>query len=89
MEGVLPEGVNVPQVTAHIDVLPTLCELAGSMPEAVDAKIEGRSLVPLLMNQNAEWPDRPLVTHQGGGNVVRLLRMPIKTAVFEKADGVW
>ena len=65
-KGVLPEGVNVPQVTAHIDVLPTLCELAGvKVPEAVDTKIEGRSLVPLLMNQNAEWPDRPLVTHQG------------------------
>ena len=65
-KGVLPEGVDVPQVTAHIDVLPTLCELAGvKVPDAVDEKIEGRSLVPLLMIQNAEWPDRPLVTHQG------------------------
>ena len=47
-KGVLPEGVDVSQVTAHIDVLPTLCELAGvQVPEAVDEKIEGQSLVPL------------------------------------------
>ena len=51
-KGVLPEGVAVSQVTAHIDVLPTLCELAGvQIPQTVAAKIEGRSLVPLLKNQ--------------------------------------
>ena len=65
-KGVLPEGVDVSQVTAHIDVLPTLCELAGvQIPQTVADKIEGRSLVPLLKNQKADWPDRPLVTHQG------------------------
>ena len=50
-KGVLPEGVNVPQVTAHIDVLPTLCELAGvKVPEAVDTKIAKlRKLGPALV----------------------------------------
>jgi acetyl esterase/lipase len=64
--GTLPAGVDVPAVTAHIDVLPTLCELAGAtIPPPVAAKVEGRSLVPLLEDAEAEWPDRLLVTHVG------------------------
>jgi arylsulfatase A-like enzyme len=64
--GRLPAGVDVPAVTAHIDVLPTLCELAGvAVPPAVAEKVEGRSLVPLLTDASAAWPDRPLVTHVG------------------------
>ena len=64
--GSLPEGVDVPAVTAHLDVLPTLCEIAGAeIPPQVAAKLEGRSLVPLLRDATAAWPDRPLVTHQG------------------------
>ncbi|MFM9059684.1 MAG: sulfatase/phosphatase domain-containing protein, partial [Planctomycetaceae bacterium] len=64
--GTLPAGVDVPAVTAHIDVLPTLCELSGvQVPPAVAAKVEGRSLVPLLRDARAAWPDRPLVTHVG------------------------
>ena len=64
--GTLPAGVDVRAVTAHIDVVPTLCEIAGAtIPPAVAAKVEGRSLVPLLEDAEAEWPDRPLVTHVG------------------------
>lgn len=40
--------------------------LAGvALPPAVAEKVEGRSLVPLLTNASAAWPDRPLVTHVG------------------------
>jgi arylsulfatase A-like enzyme/acetyl esterase/lipase len=64
--GALPAGVDIPAVTAHIDVLPTLCEIAGAeIPPAVAAKLEGRSLVPLFLDAEAEWPDRLLVTHVG------------------------
>jgi len=64
--GVLPAGVDVPAVTAHLDVLPTLCEIAGAaIPRDVAARLEGRSLVPLLHDRQAAWPDRPLVTHLG------------------------
>ena len=64
--GTLPTGVDLPQVTAHLDVLPTLCELAGvDLPADVQARVEGRSLVPLLRSKDAAWPDRPLVTHCG------------------------
>jgi arylsulfatase len=64
--GTLPAGVDVPAVTAHIDVLPTLCELAGAtIPPTIAAKVEGRSLLPLLEDTEAMWPDRLLVTHVG------------------------
>jgi arylsulfatase len=62
----LPAGVDVPVHTAHVDVLPTLCELSGTeISPAVAARLEGRSLVPLLHDAAAPWPDRPLVTHVG------------------------
>jgi len=54
------------RLTAHLDFFPTLAELTGAaVPEAVRAKLEGFSLVPLLENERAAWPDRFLVTHVG------------------------
>ncbi len=57
---------DVEPLAAHIDLLPTLAELAGAkIPAAVAAKLDGRSLVPLLQNARAPWPDRFLFTHVG------------------------
>jgi len=65
-KGALPAGMDVPAVTAHIDVLPTLCDLAEvPLPPAVAEKVEGRSFAPLLRGARIAWPDRPLVTHCG------------------------
>ncbi len=48
-------------VSAHIDVLPTLAGLAGAkIPEK---QVEGRSLIPLLLDPAAPQPDRYLYTH--------------------------
>jgi arylsulfatase len=59
-----PAEVAAP--AAHIDFFPTLAELAGVELDAkTRAQIEGRSLVPLLANPRAPWPDRTLVTHVG------------------------
>ena len=64
--GTLPAGVDVSAVTAHVDVLPTLCEITGAaVPADLAPRLEGRSLVPLLRDSSAPWPDRPLVTHVG------------------------
>lgn len=53
-------------LTAHIDVFPTLAEIAGAKPDdKVRLQVEGRSLVPLLVDPGADWPDRMLVTHVG------------------------
>jgi arylsulfatase len=53
-------------LTAHIDIFPTLAALAGAQFfEKVHAQVEGRSLVPLLANPDAPWPERVLFTHLG------------------------
>lgn len=64
-KGRIREGVDVSALTAHIDFYPTLCELAGA--ELPDGKLkpEGRSLVPLLENPQAGWPERKLFIHRG------------------------
>ncbi len=55
-----------PQLAAHVDVFPTLAELAGAtLAPGTAAQVEGRSLVPLLESPAAAWPDRFLVTHVG------------------------
>ena len=64
--GTLTPG-EVGASVAHIDVLPTLAELAGAaLSDKAKSQVEGRSFVPLLLNTNADWPDnRVLVTHVG------------------------
>lgn len=60
------QPATVDRLTAHIDVFPTLVEIAGAkLTDAVKMQVEGRSLLPLLKNGNAEWADRQLVTHVG------------------------
>ncbi len=62
----LTAGSESAALTAHLDVLPTLAELAGAkLDDALQQQVEGRSLVPLLMNPKAPWADRTLVTHVG------------------------
>lgn len=57
---------DVPALTAHIDVFPTLVDLADAkIPGDVAKKLDGRSLVPLLNDPQASWDDRVLFTHVG------------------------
>ncbi|MBN2134066.1 MAG: arylsulfatase [Sedimentisphaerales bacterium] len=59
--GGLGGGRNVNRLTAHIDLLPTLidlCDLQG--PSGVT--FDGTSITPLLKGDDANWPDRILVT---------------------------
>ncbi len=59
-------GRDVPALTAHLDILPTLMAITGaSADDTLKKQIEGRSLLPLLTGASAEWPDRTLVTHVG------------------------
>jgi arylsulfatase A-like enzyme len=60
----LPAGTDVDRLAAHIDLLPTFAELAGAkLPDSLVP--DGRSLVPLLENPQAEWSDRYIFVHQG------------------------
>lgn len=64
--GKLTAGVDSSALTAHIDIFPTLAELAGVKLNAdLQKQVEGRSLLPLLVDPKAEWADRTLVTHVG------------------------
>jgi arylsulfatase len=59
-------GVDCPALAAHLDVLPTLAEIAGvQLDDQLRSQVEGRSLLPLLRQPTAAWPDRILVTHTG------------------------
>ena len=65
LPGVVSPG-DLPQFTAHIDVAPTLLELAGvSTPPPMRRQIEGRSLAPLLKDRKSTWENRLLVSHLG------------------------
>ncbi len=55
------------ELTAHLDLLPTLCELAGvEIPSDLQAELEGYSLIPLLegeVGQSWQHDDRFLFHH--------------------------
>jgi arylsulfatase len=51
-------------LTAHVDLYPTLAAIAGARLSE-DFKLDGRSLLALLKDSDAEWPDRFLFTHVG------------------------
>ena len=61
-------GRKIDRIAAHIDVLPTLLDLAGVTPDANalppgaagGPSLDGMSLAPLLLGERAEWPDRTL-----------------------------
>jgi arylsulfatase A-like enzyme len=59
-------GRDVKQLTAHIDIFPTLAAITeAKVPPEFAGQVEGRSLLPLLEDDAADWPDRTLVTHVG------------------------
>ncbi len=58
--GQFPEGLQIKEMAAHIDLLPTLADLLDlEMPENVD----GISLLPLLQQTQEQLPARNLYTH--------------------------
>lgn len=69
---VLPEGQNAgttcPAPVNLLDVYPTLVDLCGLPPRP---ELEGRSLVPLLKNPQAEWQTPTVTTHGRNNHAVR------------------
>lgn len=61
-----PPGVRTGRIAAHIDITPTLLELAKAEPPQ-DHKFDGRSLVAALKSGTANWPERTLFfqAHRG------------------------
>jgi arylsulfatase A-like enzyme len=67
-KGHVQEGLDIPALAAHIDLYRTFCDLAGAKIPASSLEPGGRSLVPLLENPKADWPDRTLFIHIGRWN---------------------
>lgn len=72
----IPRPGRVEQIAAHIDVFPTLLELCG-VPPPRGLPLDGVSLVPLLLGQASQWPDRMLFFHAE--------RRPDPSAIFPGA----
>ena len=67
-KGHLEEGIDIPALAAHVDLYRTFCDLAGADVPPSPLEPGGRSLVPLLENPKAAWPDRTLFIHVGRWN---------------------
>jgi arylsulfatase A-like enzyme len=65
-------GREVNRIAAHIDILPTLLELAAL--KAGGPPLDGRSLLPLLRDEPVEWADRTLFTQWHRGDEPELFR---------------
>jgi arylsulfatase A-like enzyme len=64
--GGIPSGAECDVLSAHLDVFPTLAEITGAtLSIGVKTQVEGRSLLPVLMDPKAGWADRTLVHHVG------------------------
>lgn len=60
--GGLSKGRDIPKLSAHIDVLPTLVDLLG-LKKPIGPQIDGISLAPLLRDPSAILQDRTLFVH--------------------------
>ncbi len=60
--GKIAAGQTVPQISAAIDLLPTLADLAG-IRVASKKPLDGVSLKPLLTGTVKKWPDRTIYSH--------------------------
>lgn len=64
-KGKIEGGKECHKLTAHMDMYPTLAAFAGSdAPLPGNKEWDGRSLMPLLENPDAEWAPRLVITHQ-------------------------
>lgn len=57
--GKIAAGKRIGELTAHIDVLPTLIELCGL--DAPEIEYDGTSIGDLLYSEDPDWPKRSLV----------------------------
>jgi len=64
----LKRGRSSDRVVAHIDILPTVLDACG-FERPKEPKLDGRSFLPLLTDEKADWPDRYLVIQSHRGDV--------------------
>ena len=80
-------GRKVDRIAAHIDLFPTLLDLAGVTPPA-GPKVDGRTLRPLLDHDHPDWPERRLYTHaEPGRNPVAMYPGAVRTQRYNLVNG--
>ncbi|TWU44371.1 Arylsulfatase [Novipirellula aureliae] len=73
-KGVLGAGVDIDGLAAHLDLYKTFSELVGATLPKQMQELDGRSLLPLLENPEADWPDREIFIHCGRWETGRMER---------------
>ncbi|WP_411827826.1 arylsulfatase [Luteolibacter sp. AS25] len=63
LPGTTEAGRDIDKLARHIDVFPTFADIAEQDISAL--KLDGRSLLPLVEDTDADWPDRNLFFHRG------------------------
>lgn len=79
-DGNISGGRDLTELTAHIDVMPSLAELCGIKLPNNHRSLDGQSLVPLINNEEVDWAERVLVTDSQREQVPARWR---KTAVMK------
>ncbi|MFV1967949.1 MAG: arylsulfatase [Pirellulaceae bacterium] len=78
----LKAGVSRDELSAHIDLLPTILDACG-VPRPQDLHLDGRSLLPLLEGKTADWSDRSIVIQSHRGD------RPVRYHHFMIRDSRW
>jgi len=82
-DGGIGGGKDVAALTTHMDVLPTLIELC-RLKKPDQLRYDGRSLVPLLRDQQREWPDdRTVFIHN------QRVEYPVKDKEYQVLTEKW
>ena len=55
-------GKRVKEITSSIDIFPTLKEISNATLES-NNPVDGKSLMPLLLGKNEEWPERYIYSY--------------------------
>jgi arylsulfatase/arylsulfatase A len=78
----LAEGQISDEVTAHIDLLPTVLD-AADIEVPAGLRLDGRSVLPLLTRSGDAWPPRAIVIQSHRGDV------PVRYHHFMLREGPW
>ena len=62
-KGHIQAGTVIEEIAGAIDLLPTFADLV-DIDLIVEKPLDGRSLKPLLLGEDAEWSDRIILSHQ-------------------------
>lgn len=79
-DSLMSREIDIPG--AHIDILPTLIELC-NLNAPGELSFDGKSLLPLLRDEEASWADRPLFFHWQRGYPERYRNIAVRKGDYK------